>query len=162
MAMRRNILACAVALTAIGPAFGEGPKAAVGMEADCARLAVDYAYHRDRFDPDGVAGVFAPDGVLKLFGETFTGRAAIAARIGSMGRTTIRHLVSNVRVTPESDSAASMTSYVEVVQAPAGPLPATHPGASTIGEYRDRCVATPEGWRLASRELIIAFALVRP
>lgn len=152
-----KIVAAAMALGAAGcTSLVRTPPGADGAEAACGRLAVDYAFHRDRFDAEGVAGVFARDGTLELFGQTYAGRDAVRTRIQAMaGGAVIRHLVSNVRVVMESQSVAAMTSYVQVIQAPAGSLPAAHPGVSTIGEYHDRCVNTLEGWRLASRKLIL-------
>ncbi|RFU20516.1 nuclear transport factor 2 family protein [Geodermatophilus marinus] len=93
------------------------------------------------------------------------GRAAIVARVrehlGGCGPS--QHLLGNVRVTVEGGTARSL-AYGRVFH-----VGADDPGTfyECMGEYRDRWVRTPAGWRLTRRRFVVAIergdrAVLRP
>lgn len=47
------------------------------LTQDCTNLVLDYAYYKDRPDPENYANIFAEDASLSVGGETWVGRDAI-------------------------------------------------------------------------------------
>lgn len=128
------------------------------IERACTDLVLDYAYHRDRPDADGVAGIFAEDAVLSVLGQDFVGRDAIRARLqGAENGPVFRHMMSTVRIFVESDDRASGVSYVTVYSAPPGGLPRPLDAPLGVGEYHDKFVRTAAGWKIQRREFIPVF-----
>lgn len=127
-------------------------------------LVDDYARCADRIDGEGLAALFAPDGVLRVCERgnpepvrQRTGRAEIAAAIGGLSRYEVTmHLVANHYVDIDADGTSATgetycrASHISAVEG--GP-----PGARTNHvmniRYLDRFVRLPEGWRIAEREL---------
>lgn len=123
----------------------------------CAALIVAFAACNDAHDADGLAALFAPDGVLVRPGAApLHGRAAIAHAYASRpsGRIT-RHVVSNVQVRLESATTATGLSYVTVwsgqLADAEGPFGRRADGRQAVGEFEDRFVRTNDGWRIAER-----------
>ena len=123
--------------------------------SECERLISDYAYFRDREEPEPYAAVFARDGVFEFRGTRFEGRQAIAARLAEgAGKVITRHVMSNVRIDPIGPDEAAGTSLVTLYQADLGELPRSVEGFVGIGEYHDRFVRTDEGWKIAHRKFV--------
>ncbi len=121
----------------------------------CERLIADYAYFRDREEPEPYAAVFAHDGVFEFRGARFEGRSAIAERLTEgAGKVITRHVMSNVRIDAISPEEATGTSLVTLYQADRGELPRRVDGFLGIGEYHDRFVRTDEGWKIAHRKFV--------
>lgn len=82
------------------------------------------------------------------------GRAAIVAQVrahlGGCGPS--QHLLGNVRVTVDGDTARSL-AYARVFHVGAGD--ATGAFYECMGEYRDAWARTPEGWRLTRRRFSV-------
>ncbi|KAA5828428.1 nuclear transport factor 2 family protein [Saccharopolyspora hirsuta] len=70
----------------------------------------------------------------------------LSEHLGGCGPT--QHLLGNHRVAVDGNTARSLT-YARVHHAGAGP--AAGKSLECMGEYDDRWVRTPEGWRLSSR-----------
>lgn len=97
--------------------------------------------------------VFTPDAVGDFGGSLLTGREALREMVrralGGAGAT--QHLLTNHRVELDGD-AARCVCRVRAFHAGAGPAGGSY---ELFGEYRDRLVRTPEGWRIERRELVI-------
>ncbi|MDP5181919.1 nuclear transport factor 2 family protein [Blastococcus sp. BMG 814] len=82
------------------------------------------------------------------------GRAAIVARVrehlGGCGPS--QHLLGNVRVTVDGDTARSR-AYGRVFHVGVDDPRAFY---ECMGEYHDRWLRTPEGWRLIRRRFVIS------
>lgn len=127
---------------------------------DCINLVTDYAIHRDRFDAEAFSSLFTEDAVLTVGGQTWTGRSAIRQRIeGLQNGSSIRHLMSTIRITPVDENNATGISYATIYSAPAGSN--TVEGFTLIGEYHDEFVRTADGWRIHKRELHTAYTYNR-
>ena len=67
-------------------------------------------------------------------------------------------MMSTIRITPLSNDRAIGISYVTVYAAPGaeGQIQSVA-GPTILGNYVDEFERTPEGWRIASRRLDVAF-----
>lgn len=127
---------------------------------DCINLVTDYAIYRDRFDAEGFSSLFTEDASLTVGGQTWVGRANIRARIeGLKNGSSIRHLMSTIRITPVDADNATGISYATIYSAPAGST--TVEGFALIGEYHDTFVRTADGWKISKRELHTAYTYDR-
>lgn len=139
------------------------------IEHACERLVLDYAHYRDTGDGDRYAALFAEDAVLVFPRASTTGRAKIRSDFDRQGAIPWRrHVTTNIRVVVLDADHAEGTSYVTVYGGGGPPEPgASAPpldGPSAIGEYRDRYVRTPDGWRIAERRftpVLVSDALAR-
>ncbi len=127
------------------------------IEESCTRLIIALASCTDRGDYEAALGLFDENAVMDRDGQRFVGieslRAAYAAR--PQNRVTC-HILSNIEVEVLNPQTAVSRSLVTVYRhhgsgttPPLPPYPL--PGPETIGEYRDRFVLTPSGWRLSER-----------
>jgi len=135
------------------------------IERRCERLVFDYAAFVDFGEASRIADLFALDGVWEGEGIRMEGRDAIRngfSRRQGVTRRVSRHVCTNVRIDVLGDDEARGVSYLinyrfdrREGDDPALPAPAGHP--KFVGEYRDRFVRTPEGWRFAHRDCRLAF-----
>ena len=122
------------------------------ITAACERLSLDYAHFADNGDTAAWARLFAEDGELRLFGQTFVGRDAIAGATGGGSGNGSLHLASNIRVNVVSEDRAEGTCYVAAYLRPAGaPKGVAVLAPAAVGVYRDTYRVTADGWRFASR-----------
>lgn len=143
---KQLLLALCVFFTAIPASY------AADVYRDCTNLVVEYAYHRDRFDGEGFASLFTDGASLTVGGQTWVGRAAIRGRIeGLQTGSSIRHLMSTIRIVPVDDDHATGVSYVTIYSAPPGQN--TVEGFTLVGEYHDTFLRTAEGWKIQNRVL---------
>lgn len=130
------------------------------IEAACESLVLDYAYYRDREDlqlaAQGVAAVFTEDATLTVSGQSFTGRQAIHDRIADQTDPPLfAHLMSTIRIFPQSATKATGVSYATVYVAPRPAQgSALAEGFAAVGEYHDEFRLTEQGWRIAKRTFI--------
>ncbi len=127
-------------------------------EQACRDLVAKAAVFTDAQAHEEFAALFTEDGVLVRPGaEPLHGRTAIIESYRSRppGRIT-RHLISNTVVALESDTAAHGTSCVLLWSGlgsdDAGPFGRPAQARQVVGEFEDRFVRTPDGWRIARRE----------
>lgn len=136
--------------------LGQNPN----IEAACEALVLDYAYYRDREDlqlaAQGVAAVFTKDATLTVSGQSFTGRQAIFDRIANQTNPPrFAHLMSTIRIFPESATKATGVSYATVYVAPRpNDGSAVTEGFAAVGEYHDEFRLTDQGWRIAKRTFL--------
>lgn len=132
------------------------PLSALAHEHACARLILELARCTDSGDYAGALALFCDDASMDRDGEIFSGIAALRQAYAQRPANRItRHVVSNIVVQFDGTHRASATSYVTVYRHRLDPdhaqPPYRMPGADVVGQYQDRLVRTPSGWRLASR-----------
>ncbi len=131
----------------------------------------DYARLADRIDNEGLAGLFAPDGVLRIFERgnpepvrQRVGRAEIAEAIKGLSRYDVTlHMIGNHYVELNGDVATGESycraSHIRPVEG--GDAAARENYVMNI-RYLDDFVRMEEGWRISKRELQVEFAEVVP
>ncbi|MDH7798956.1 MULTISPECIES: nuclear transport factor 2 family protein [unclassified Beijerinckia] len=131
--------------------------AADEIEQSCAKLIVALADYTDNSDYEAALSLFDENAVMDRDGQRFIGieslRAVYAAR--PVNRVTC-HILSNIAIDVLSTQTAVSRCLVTVYRHHGDsattlqpPYPLSSP--ETIGEYRDRFVLTPSGWRFAER-----------
>ena len=127
----------------------------VAMADLCRQTVIDYAYFRDRPDPDGVAGLFVEDGVFKLGAEVYNGRAAIHKRISAAADGPVfRHMMSTIKILPIDAQSARGVSYAAVYAAAGDELPHEVTDFLALGEYHDEFVLIDDRCQIKRREFI--------
>jgi 3-phenylpropionate/cinnamic acid dioxygenase small subunit len=138
------------------------PKTATGTLTALDRLEIQelttgYGVHHDRRDFASLRDCFTPDATYVMHitdGPTYgphEGPEAIVAQIQGFKESqndVRRHHISNVQIEPLGEDIASVLSYVLVSATDSGEL-----AIKTVGTYADTVVRTPEGWRIARKEL---------
>jgi|SaaInl5LU_22_DNA_1037371.scaffolds.fasta_scaffold47181_2 hypothetical protein len=127
------------------------------IKAEIKQLVDKYAMSRDNLDAEGYAGVFAEDGTLHLFGESYTGPDEILSLsenwdVDSVGM----HIMSTSQITIVDESNATGIHYSTVYGAVP---PESHAAGGLIeisapviqGKYTDAYRLTDEGWKIAER-----------
>jgi hypothetical protein len=132
-------------------------------ERACEKLQIAYALTADQGDADGFTALFAEDASIHIPEyPPFAGHAAIHASLVALATSgvTMRHVVTNQHVTATGPRSAEGSCYLIVFdnpgQADANGLRGVRP-PSTIGEYHDRFLLTPAGWRFGERRLTRVF-----
>jgi SnoaL-like domain len=128
------------------------------IQGECRELVVLLTHHSDHGAHEQAVDLFTPDGTWIRGGKPFTGRAEMLKSFArGSGTTVIRHFTSNIciEVTDER-TATGVTYYIAFnhdpgTATPALPLPLDAP--FSLGEWHDRFVRTPAGWRFAHREV---------
>jgi uncharacterized protein (TIGR02246 family) len=113
-------------------------------------LAAAYADAVNRRDADGMAAVFAPDGIIEKpgYGDPVQGRELIARRYRRLQRERqfLCQMIHSGVVHVAGDRATARWWFSEMK------LPADGGDwLSMIGVYQDEVVRLPEGWRFARR-----------
>ena len=135
------------------------------------RVVEDYARFADRIDNEALSGLFAPEGVLRIFERgnpepvrQRVGRAEISEAIKGLSRYDVTlHLVGNHYVVLNGDNATAETycraCHIRPVEG--DDVDARENYVMNI-RYLDNFVRLPEGWRIAQRELQVEFTEVVP
>lgn len=129
----------------------------------CHDLVMRFVACNDRRDPQGLAALFADEGVLvRPNGDTLVGPAAIAAAYADRPADRLtRHLVGNVLIDVTSPTGAIGSSTVLLwsgsTQDTPGPFGRPAQGRQVMGEFEDTFVRTVQGWRIARREARFTF-----
>lgn len=124
---------------------------------DCINLVTDYAYYRDQYDAASFSSLFTEDASLTVGNQTWHGRDNIRQRIeGLDSSTTIRHLMSTIRIEPVDELHATGVSYATIYTAADGS--GTTEGFAIMGEYHDEFVLTEAGWKIQTRVLHPVFS----
>lgn len=116
------------------------------IEWECARLINLYALLNDEMRWEEVAALYAPDGVMArptAPDAPIVGREAIRAAFNARPSRITRHICANIVIDVESPSFARGRSAMLLFTNAEGP--------PLVGEFNDRLVLTPEGWRFAER-----------
>lgn len=140
------------------------------IERACERLVSQFCHYVDHGEAQRIADLFSEDGVWSVPGiSTLTGQAELRAGLGerqALHSRVARHVCANVLIDVLDADTAEGVAYVTNYRHERGRdesdteiAPVEHP--LMIGEYRDRFVRTPEGWRIARREVVVAFRKLR-
>lgn len=122
-------------------------------EAAIVRLTHDYCWALDTNQWDELRSVFTPDCEARLGGEQHGVDEVIARVSAALGPLDdSQHMVSTHQVRIDGDTATSRC-YLHAQHVKHG----TDGGDQYVvaGRYEDRCVRTPDGWRIAERALIV-------
>lgn len=128
------------------------------VERACRELVLRAASRADAGDAAGLARLFAADGVLvRPNAQPLQGRDAIQAAYAQRPADRItRHLVTNTLVEVESSTRARAMSHVLLwtgsTNDPSGPQGRRAHARQLVGEFEDRFVLEPEGWRIQRRD----------
>jgi uncharacterized protein (TIGR02246 family) len=127
-------------------------------ESACRDVVLAAADAVDRNDPDGLAALFAPDGVLvRPDGTRLVGRDAVRAAYAARPADRLtQHLVCNHRLAVQADGTVRSVARVLLVTGrwSDAPTPRGRPmdAPPQVGVIEDRLERTPEGWRIAERQ----------
>ena len=134
----------------------------VQIERECQRLVTAYCHYVDHGEAERVADLFSEDGVWASPELTMDGREQVrkgfARRQANVGRMS-RHVCNNLLVDVIDEEHAEGIVYLTLYRHDGEDGRRLSPleGPALVGEYRDRFVRTPEGWRIARREIAISF-----
>ncbi|MDZ7588437.1 MAG: nuclear transport factor 2 family protein [Parasphingorhabdus sp.] len=154
-----TIAATALALATAGPTFARSSSntAAAVAKSEIADLFADYGFAADQRDPNAVAALFAPEGVLAIPAVALEaqGRDAIAASfrqtwepIAKAGQQR-RHVITGLRLTAKTGSEHSFRAIMTV-------LGTARDGTSQIylnGYYTGAAVRSGKGWQFRRLEI---------
>lgn len=122
------------------------------LRAGVTDLLTTYQYLADTGRVERLAQLFAPDGVLEIGSETFTGPDEV---LGLMTRTggdftdadflPARHHLSSIHVEPQPDGSAKTYACFQFIGTR---------GLDHWGTYRDVVVRSGDGWRFKRRRVI--------
>lgn len=115
-------------------------------------LLTTYQYLADTGRLERLAGLFAPDGILQIGEEQWTGPDAIlrmlrdtAHRFAEADFLPARHHLSSIHVEPRPDGSVDTYACFQFI--------GTH-GLDHWGTYRDVVIPGPDGWRFGHRRVI--------
>lgn len=158
------ILMAAVPLSA----FAEGqPPPGVQLQYLTDRAGIEnllgkYAKAVDFGTPEEYAALFTNDGVIHMQGKDFTGRKAIHDMIapalakpaeGAPKRPRMRHILSNVDIELNGDTATVFESWATISKGADGRV-----GIGAIGHYTDTVVKVNGQWLFAKRVIDVDLA----
>lgn len=136
------------------------------IERACERLVTAYCHYVDHGQAARIAELFSEDGVWESPEVTMRGREELRRGFGrrqANTRRVSRHVCSNflldVVESDRAEGAVYLTLYRHDGKEGARVAPLDKP--EMVGEYRDRFVRTPEGWRIAHREVVVSFVRAR-
>ena len=144
----------------------ESASAGMAAERHCERAVMDFTAAFDLNDVEGMARLFAEDGVWKRQDGNIVGVGQLRQMMGKRpAGQFVRHVLTNIRTTFLSPTQAVVESYVTVYRhdfpgEPRRPSPNTAP--NLLGRYRDELRLVVHEWRLAGREVAVDFKQQQP
>ncbi|MHC4165064.1 MAG: nuclear transport factor 2 family protein [Planctomycetota bacterium] len=135
------------------------------IERECERLVTLYCHYVDHGEAARIADLFDQGGTWSAPGVRMNGREEIhkgfSARQADRGRMS-RHVCKNLLVDVIDENRAEGTVYLTLYRHDGEEDRRVSPlgGPQAVGEYRDRFVRTPDGWRFAERIIEVSFARV--
>lgn len=127
----------------------------VEARRDCAALVATITYFSDHGESDEAIELFAPDATWLRAGKLLKGRDEIYASLSQAhgGSALVRHMTGQPFVRVEGpDRATAVTYYVAYRSETNAPLPLPLETPFSMGEWHDKFVRTPKGWRFSYRE----------
>ena len=133
----------------------------MNIERSCEALSIAYARHVDFADYDACADLFSLDGFLNA-GAPLAGREAIRKGMHSRSpKLRSRHVLTNIWTQVVDAEHAYGLSYLSLYRhigdESLAEAPVEFDAPAAVGHYADEFVSTDEGWRIAKRELHMAF-----
>ena len=139
---------------------------AIVAERLCERAILDFTAAFDLNDVEGMAKIFAEDGVWKRQDGNIVGVAQLREMMRKrQAGLFVRHILTNIRASFVSKTHAVVESYVTVYRhdfpgEPRRPSPNAAP--NLMGRYRDELRLVGNEWRLAAREVTVDFKQQQP
>jgi len=154
------VWSCLLALTGFSmPVSAQANKA---MISSCHELVLDYATYRDQEDAEKFAGLFTANGLLSVMDQNFVGHKAIAARLANKNGPTLRHMMTNIRITPVDATRATGVSYALIYGGAKISNPVMVANFTAMGEYFDEYQYSEEGCRFTQRKFLATFLPASP
>ena len=130
------------------------PAAELALRLEIAALNQRYCHAADRGDGEAWAACYAEDGVFDRYGGETQGREALRRVVRSSASVKRRHYFFDPIVELTSETEARGAGYGQLVAFDVG----TQTWAPTVYvDYTDTYRLTPEGWRIARREIRRSF-----
>jgi hypothetical protein len=132
------------------------------VERECERLVTLYCHYVDHGEAERIAELFSEDGRWRGPGISMVGidqlRKGFAARQANRARMS-RHVCNNFVLDVIDENEATGVVYLTLYRHDGEEERAVSPlqGPAMVGEYRDRFVRTPQGWRIADRTIHVNF-----
>jgi hypothetical protein len=132
------------------------------IERACERIVTLYCHYVDHGEAARIADLFAKDGVWRSPQVTMDGidelRQGFAQRQANRERMS-RHVCNNCLIDVIDEDHAEGLVYLTLFRHDGDPERTLSPleGPELVGEYRDKFVRTPDGWRFAEREIAVSF-----
>ena len=132
------------------------------IEQECRDLVTKLNHYHDHRRADDAVALFAEDGCWIRRGRPIRGTAELLASFKRGGTRVNRHVGAATLITVHAeDRAEGVTYYLALHHDPGTadaklPLPFVLP--TTMGEWHDKFVRTPQGWRFAERLTLRVFA----
>jgi hypothetical protein len=127
------------------------------IERECHDLVVTLCQLSDHGENAKAVDLFSPDGTWIRGGKPYKGRAEMLESFNrGSGHSVIRHLTSNIKIdVKDANTAEGVTYYLAInhdpgTATPKLPLPLN---PFSMGEWHDKFVKTPSGWRFSFREV---------
>ena len=132
------------------------------IEQACRDLVTKLNHHHDHRRGEEAVALFAADGCWIRRGRPVRGHAELLASYQRGSTQVNRHIATATLVTvQDEDHADSVTYYLVLHHDPGTPdpkLPLPFEPPTTMGEWHDKFVRTPQGWRFAQRETLRVFS----
>ena len=134
----------------------------IEIERACERLTQRYCHLVDHGEAERVADLFTKDGVWASPENTMNGqeeiRKGFARRQAQTGRMS-RHVCTSFLLDEVEADRATGCVYLTLYRHDGDEGRRLSPleGPEMVGEYRDRFERTPDGWRIAHREIGVSF-----
>ncbi|MSQ69791.1 MAG: nuclear transport factor 2 family protein [Betaproteobacteria bacterium] len=125
------------------------------IEAECRNLFLAFGRNLDDHNGEAAGKLFAPDAVWDRQGVLVKGPAAVSAVIAGMSpNRMMRHIFTNQVIDViDEDHAEGRAYYMVYLHDSTGPedekLPRPLTGPERIGDYLNKFVRTPAGWRIS-------------
>jgi hypothetical protein len=128
--------------------------------SSCQALAIAFVNGLDKRRYDETAALFTDDGVFDRWGQIIAGRNALRQWMDTRPVDIVtRHVCTNFEARRVGEDSAQGSILFTFYRAQAGLDPGPLPliGPEMIGEYVDQFRRTPDGWRIARRQVVIEF-----
>ena len=126
------------------------------IEEECGRLIIALVHHSDHGDLQDAVELFTNDATWVRGGTPYTGHDQMLDSFAGQSKTAVtRHFTSNIRImVADENNASGVCYYMAMRHDPETtdaelPLPVNLP--FSMGEYHDKFVRTPDGWRISHR-----------
>ena len=132
------------------------------IERACERLVTAYCHYVDHGEASRIADLFSEDGLWASPEVKMSGREQIEKGFGrreAQKERMSRHVCNNFLCEVEDAEHASGVVYLTLYRHDGDPSRKVSPldGPELVGEYRDRFVRTPTGWRFQERRIQVSF-----
>ena len=131
------------------------------IEQECRDLVTKLNHYHDHRRAEDAVALFAEDGCWIRRGRPIRGAAELLASFKRGGTRVNRHVGAATLITVRDENHAEGVTYYLAFHHDPGtfeaklPLPGEPP---SMGEWHDKFVRTPQGWRFAERQTLRVFA----